>query len=293
MGHYVSLAREPCRDHELWFIAGVEPKDHVLSDWKAEGYLQVTNAQEVTRAIWEAVPQNSFWNKGNERESGRHRIHAYPAKFPAFIASKAFDIARERTDNLKRVADVFCGCGTVAYEARREGLDFWGCDINPVATLIARTKRGQFKTKLLEQYRDSILVAFDNGVADLALDVTAEARIDYWYEDSHKGDLASLLQAIRTTIPAKSRYRDFFMCAYSAILKATSRWLTKSIKPQVDPNKKPVQVRKTFLTQITSMIKTLGSCTPPHIIPTTSGESPANIGEPLEPPCCMMSMVKP
>jgi hypothetical protein len=36
-----------------------------------------------------------------------------------------------------------------------------------------------------------------------------------------------------------------------------------------------------------------GSFTPPHIMPTTLGLSPAKIGEPLDPPCCMMSMVNP
>ena len=230
----------------------------VLSNWKAEGYLQVTNAHEVTRAIWDAVPQNSFWNKGTERDSGRHRIHPYPAKFPAFIASKAFGIARERTSKLRRVADVFCGCGTVAYEARREGLDFWGCDINPVATLIARTKRGRFKTKLLELYRDAILKAFDEGCAEVSVDAVADARLEYWYEEAHKAALARLLLAIRTAVPSKSRYRDFFLCGYSAILKATSRWLTKSIKPQIDPNKKPTEVRAAFVTQTSSMIKAFG-----------------------------------
>ena len=35
-----------------------------------------------------------------------------------------------------------------------------------------------------------------------------------------------------------------------------------------------------------------GSFTPPHIMPTTFGLSAAKIGEPLDPPCCMMSSVK-
>ena len=248
----------PRRFTELWFNAGVESKDDVLSNWNAEGYLQVTNAHEVTRATWDAVPQNSFWNKGIERESGRHRIHPYPAKFPAFIASKAFGIARERTSKLRRVADVFCGCGTVAFEARREGLDFWGCDINPVATLIARTKRGHFNTRLLEQYRDAIMGAFDDGCAEVSVDAVADARLQYWYEAADKENLARLLLAIRTAVPSRSRYRDFFLCAYSAILKATSRWLTKSIKPQIDPHKKPTEVRAAFVTQTSSMIKAFG-----------------------------------
>ncbi|MDR0932038.1 MAG: hypothetical protein LBM70_03350 [Victivallales bacterium] len=45
-----------------------------------------------------------------------HRIHAYPAKFPAFITTKAISYALENGLAPKRIADIFCGCGTVAFE---------------------------------------------------------------------------------------------------------------------------------------------------------------------------------
>lgn len=226
-----------------------------MKDWKAEGYLEIDDTRDITLARWNSVPQNPFWNKGTERESGRHRIHAYPAKFPAFIASKAFEVARKRGTNIRRVADVFCGCGTVAFEARREGLAFWGCDINPVATLIARTKRGRFRSDRLHDYLIEILASYDGGCEEMAIDPVANTRLSYWYEDEAKRDLARLLTAIRRTVPANSRYRDFFVCGYSSILKATSRWLTKSIKPQIDPTKVPVEVRSAFVTHTTAMMK--------------------------------------
>ena len=49
-------------------------------------------------------------------------------------------MAEEKGMEVKTVADVFCGCGTTAVEAKKNGKDFWGCDINPVATLIAQVK---------------------------------------------------------------------------------------------------------------------------------------------------------
>ena len=36
------------------------------------------------------------WDFGDEVEPRIHRIHAYPAKFPAFITSKAIAAARQR-----------------------------------------------------------------------------------------------------------------------------------------------------------------------------------------------------
>ena len=80
------------------------------------------------------------WNFSNDTELAMHTIHAYPAQFPAFIAQKAFDYAEAEGVSVNKVADIFCGCGTVALEAKTHNKDFWGCDINPVATLIARVK---------------------------------------------------------------------------------------------------------------------------------------------------------
>ena len=90
---------------------------------------------------YDGIVIDEFWNKSSSREARMHTIHNYPAKFPAFIADKAIAYALPYFNNsIKRVSDVFCGCGTVALESRIHGIDFWGCDINPVATLIAKTK---------------------------------------------------------------------------------------------------------------------------------------------------------
>ena len=226
-----------------------------MSTWEAGEYIEVADTRAVSLSRWTGVPQSSFWSRGCDRESRRHRIHAYPAKFPSFIASKAFAVAKQKGTRVRRVADVFCGCGTVAYEARREGYDFWGCDINPVATLIARTKGGQFKISILNCYFAAILAAFDAGCDSIVLDEVASTRISYWYDDDRKSDLARLLFAIRETVSAKSKYRDFFACGFSNILKSTSRCLTKSIKPQIDPHKTPAPVRAAYIAQIKNMLK--------------------------------------
>lgn len=86
-----------------------------------------------------------------------HRIHAYPAKFPAFITTKAISYAREQGLFPRSIADIFCGCGTVAFESKRASLDFWGCDINPVATMIAKVKsRGSYQKWRLQKYYQNI-----------------------------------------------------------------------------------------------------------------------------------------
>lgn len=196
-----------------------------------------------------------YWDYGGDREPLMHRIHAYPAKFPAFITQKAVAYAKERGVTVERIADIFCGCGTTALEAKRLNTAFWGCDINPVATLIARVKRSDYQVAHVEQELDTILRAYARRNRLRNTPYLQDERLRYWYDDTRILSLSRLKAAIET-IPS-GKYRDFFLCAFSNILKSTSRWLTKSIKPQIDPNKKPLDVLSAFKKQVAMMVKAL------------------------------------
>jgi hypothetical protein len=204
--------------------------------------------ENIKKINLDKVPIDPFWNVGDEKELKMHRIHAYPAKFPAFITTKALGYARQNNLTVNRMADVFCGCGTVAFEAKRNNIDFWGCDINPVATLIARAKSKKYDTEKLKAYYFSILEHYSNSQPFEAY-TTANPRLRYWYSEIQFTDILKLKRAINEAVPSKSPYRMFFACAFSNILKGASRWLTKSIKPQIDPNKKPSDVLKSFKEQ--------------------------------------------
>ena len=197
----------------------------------------------------------TYWDFGDEREDPIHRIHAYPAKFPAFITTKALRYAQENGVNVDLVADVFCGCGTTAVEALRNGKSFWGCDINPVATLIAHVKTRAYDDSGIERKFDAIKQHLQDATPVLEDDIAISERIQYWFDDRAISDLVRLHQAMDAFTPPKSRYRKFFLCAFSNILKPTSRWLTKSIKPQLDPDKSPRPVTDAFVDQVTLMRK--------------------------------------
>lgn len=198
------------------------------------------------------VDSNTFWDfadNGDAKEDPIHRIHGYPAKFPAFITAKALQYARDRRVDVTTIADVFCGCGTTAVEARKKGMSFWGCDINPVATLIAQVKTSRYHDATLARYYAKVKDSFETESAideDYRL---INDRIRYWFEDENIDDLLRLLKAIRLQIPRNSLYRKYFLCAFSNILKPTSRWLTKSIKAQRDPNKVRHDVMEAFNSQ--------------------------------------------
>ena len=195
------------------------------------------------------VPIDPLWNVGEEKELKMHRIHAYPAKFPAFITTKALGFAKRNGLTVNRIADVFCGCGTVAFEAKRNNIDFWGCDINPVATMIARAKSKKYDTKRLESYLCAILDYYASTDQDGGTYETANTRLKYWYNKGQFNNIVKLKTTIDKVIPSRSKYRLFFLCAFSNILKGASRWLTKSIKPQIDPAKESSDVLCAFKDQ--------------------------------------------
>lgn len=142
---------------------------------------------------YDLIDLDEEWNDSEKSELTMHTIHAYPAKFPAFIASKAFEYAKKDGVIIHKVADIFCGCGTVALESKVHNYEFWGCDINPVATLIAKTKSYDYDITKLEKYYNNIVkIAKTIFFGEDAYN-NANERLKYWFTEKNYLDLLSLL----------------------------------------------------------------------------------------------------
>ncbi len=207
-----------------------------------------------TKLDFSKLKRDPYWDSQSELESPIHRIHGYPAKFPAFLTTQSLQFAKAQGIRVDLVADIFCGCGTTAFEARRNNKSFWGCDINPIATLIARTKSESFQERRLQNYFKHIMLAHQRNRSRIDYNKAPE-RLQYWFPKHQYTELARLQTSILEQTPPSSKYRDFFLCAFSNILKPTSRWLTKSIKPQLDPQKIPTSVTNAFEQQVALMFK--------------------------------------
>lgn len=212
----------------------------------------IHNIEEARSYNMNEVEVDEYWNLGDIPELKIHSIHAYPAKFPAFIASKAIDLAKEYGVKVEKVSDIFCGCGTVALEAKCNKVDFWGCDINPVATLITRAKIYSYNVDKLQTYFNLISEQFrhDNNVKPYS---EANERIRYWFYEEQYNELYKLKNSI--DIIPNGKYKTAFECLFSAILKPTSKWLTKSIKPQIDPYKNIPEVWNAFEKQFKKFVR--------------------------------------
>jgi len=214
-------------------------------------YVTTDNYQQLD---FDSIPIKEDWNLPCEKESRMHSIHTYPAKFPAFITTKAIQLAEANNIKVDTVADIFCGCGTVAYETVCVGKHFWGCDINPVATLIAEAKSQKYDELRLNDYLKQVINYYSVCVADKEDSIYSNDRIHYWFDDDKIDELLRLRTSIKNVI-TDDDYQIFFLCGFSNILRSCSRWLMKSIKPQIDPYKIPKDVKTTYLFQMRQMIK--------------------------------------
>ncbi|KAF0212424.1 MAG: putative modification [Ignavibacteria bacterium] len=203
---------------------------------------------------FDKIKEAKSWNKEVSNELKMHKIHVYPAKFPSFLISKSINYARINDINIQTIGDIFCGCGTTALEAKRNGVNFWGCDINPVATLITKVKTEFYNEKLLLRYYQLITEKFQTINLIVPKKINDHERINFWFEKCQIKKLYTLQEIIKASTP-KGKYQNFFLVAFSNILKGASKWLTKSIKPTIDKNKEIKDVERLFRIQFNLMLK--------------------------------------
>jgi len=193
-----------------------------------------------------------------------HGYHRYPAKFIPQLAARII-LENSRPGDL--ICDPFMGSATTLVEAIVHDRKAYGTDINPVAALIGRAKTTPITSSLLkkeveEALRDLYFVIktdqkqmrlTDYRGKPFEIKPSDHERIDYWYPEKQKHDLAIILSRISTVKDPK--IRDFLLCGFSNILKPCSRWLMKSVKPTIDKDKIIDDAYKSFSVQVRRMVK--------------------------------------
>jgi len=200
-----------------------------------------------------SIEVNDSWNFPETKELLMHKIHAYPAKFPAFLTPKIVSYLKDNNVQVNSIGDIFCGCGTSALESKLLGIDYIGFDINPVATLIAKAKSNVYSTEKINELYSEIIKQSKKGKILTPNKILYHERIRYWFNKENIIKLYRLKKSIYSVCP-DGKYRILFLTAFSNILKACSKWLTKSIKPQIDPNKIPSDPYSAFEKQVKFII---------------------------------------
>jgi DNA modification methylase len=216
------------------------------------------------------LDKNVDWSFANvarpETLWGPHGYHRYPAKFiPQLVRQIIEDYSRPGD----LVGDIFLGSGTTGLEAMRTGRRFYGSDINPVGLLISRVKSRPIDPKLLATATKTLLDHVDSieGIARRPLTKSEKdyitsfdlrrcdwsERYNYWFPKQHRLVLEQILAEVLTI--SDLPLREFFLCAFSNILRRCSIWLSGSTKPQKDLKKSLPNPVSEFGKQVRSMVK--------------------------------------
>lgn len=190
-----------------------------------------------------------------------HGYHRYPAKFIPQLAAR---VIKENSQAGDLVCDPFMGSGTTLVEAIVNGRRAYGTDINPVAVLIAKAKTTPIEpAKLLGETHEifsyiQAALQKEKGQALLAetsfdQSIPKHDRIDYWFPEKQKLQLALILARIRNM--KDPAIQTFLLCSFSNILKGCSIWMMKSVKPTRDWHKKPALPYQSFMLQTKRMMK--------------------------------------
>ncbi len=187
--------------------------------------------------------------KPSDTSKWTHGYHRYPAKFIPQLVERLFDEYLPPRD--ARINDPFMGCGTTIVSAISRGFSASGTDVNRIAFLITKVKATPIEPEYLGKKIDGLLAALKDVSIEPAIPQNHIERIKYWFSDTSTADLGKILCAIqRESDPA---IRDFFLVAFSHILKTCSIWLQGSTKPTRDPNKKPVKPFDTLRRRLRKM----------------------------------------
>jgi len=223
---------------------------------------RVLSPNEIIEIFNNKVIDNEWSFEGcKPSQTGKwtHDFHRYPAKFIPQLVEKLID--EYINSNNAHINDPFIGSGTTITTAISKGFRASGTDINKIAFYISKVKSTPIKPDYLQEKISKIItnLSFLEGNPNLPFYDIIEPlipdknidRINYWFTPENKLELGIILGAINKE--KDQNIKDFFLVAFSNILKNCSIWLQTSTKPTRDLKKIPSKPFKIFKNQLKKM----------------------------------------
>ena len=173
-----------------------------------------------------STDDNDYWSfRGSACREFSHGIFQYPAMMVPQLVRVLLDEILELRPDIRMIGDPFMGSGTVLTETKLRGLNFWGCDINPLAFLVCMVKRD---TYLLSSLEEKIRL-IKNISKCKAQDITVDFKgIDKWFRSDVKKDLQIIKSAIECEESVVAR--RFFWVALAETVKRNCNSRTSTFK---------------------------------------------------------------
>ncbi|MGE4292790.1 MAG: DNA adenine methylase [Desulfovibrio sp.] len=173
-----------------------------------------------------SVDNDEYWSfRGDSNREYCHGIFQYPAMMvPQLVRVILAEICSVQP-KVQIVGDPFVGSGTVLTESLLQGKDFWGVDINPLAILLCKVKRGPFKIDELRIKIDELIARLANNTTN---DQTTFNNVDKWFRRDVRMSLSKLRECIRGEEELSAR--RFFWIAMAETVRLTSNSRTSTFK---------------------------------------------------------------
>ena len=216
---------------------------------------RINSSEEITE-LFSRKEIDEDWSfeylKPSDTSKLTHGYHRYPAKFIPQLVEKLLD--EYITGKNAHINDPFMGSGTTIAAAISRGFRASGTDINKIAYLIAKVKSTSIEPIYLDRKIDEFIKRLEDlERIDPVIPEKNIERIDYWFREDIKVELGKILSVIYTEDDLD--IRDFYLVAFSHILKNCSYWLQKSIKPTRDFKKKLPSPRELIRKHLLKMKK--------------------------------------
>jgi site-specific DNA-adenine methylase len=168
-----------------------------------------------------------YWSfRGNSKREHGHGLFPYPAMMVPQMVRSIISQIKSVHPNIKSAADPFVGSGTILTESMMAGLAFSGNDVNPLAVLLCKVKRGPF---FLSSLRERINTLLFKIAADDKLSVDLKFNgLDKWFRLDVQIQLARIRRGIKKEPNLWAR--RFFWVALAEVARLTSNSRTSTFK---------------------------------------------------------------
>ncbi len=150
-----------------------------------------------------------------------HSLHPYPAKFPPLLPKTLLEKYGTKGQT---VLDPFCGSGTTLVEARLQGFNAIGVDVNGLSSLLSKVKATPLSEKQLNDVKDFIeQVANEDFIWSMSrpyIEVKQIEGLEHWFQHNVAEELTHLLNLISDL--DDDDVKDFLKIILSSIIVKVS-----------------------------------------------------------------------
>lgn len=249
----ILILRKPCHDvdvtlhpvgYKLWpyeqeisnlelsAITGACNSSQTISPCQLQQLKKLTffhsySVGKTSYKTWQSVLEQGYGEEVMRRKDPKyvtHGIHPYKGKFYPQLVRPLLNILSVPIGGT--VFDPFCGSGTVVLEAVLNGYSAFGCDINPIATEIAKAKTSilsvptyEFEKHIALFIRD--LNSYKPGNYRSVFSVEAIDEIDSWFPEKVVDKMGFIIDRIKNVPDEK--IKCFLRVILSSIIREISQ----------------------------------------------------------------------